>query len=627
MRLGIRDKLVALFLVLSLIPLIIVGIISYNNGRRMLSRSIGAKLPEIAQGLINNAERLVHFAIVDAKTWSRLGVMQDILTNDADGRLKSFLAQVKEGYGIYRDIHCLDMAGKVVVSSNPDLVGRSLAANPGFKTAATGETDVRDVYYSHLAQSAVMDISVPIRASYEQNQVIGVLICQLDWQVARNDIESVLIDERPQDLNSHITMINKQGVIIAFPESLGEDKEMVLKKNLIGMGLRSAKLASQGNRGWLVEAGQHRDNALIGYASSRGFGEFKGLGWSILVSKSLQDAYAPIRALQRQIFLAALLLTICIIFIAYTVARGITAPILTLTDAAGSMARGDLTQKVDVQDKDDETGQLAQAFNKLISGLWKIIKQIRDAGLQINSSVAQIRSAAEEQASGAAEQSSAISQVSSTIEELATTASRIAENAEHVARTAEKTLAGMQEINTKVDRTTKKILSLGEKSQSIGNITKLIDDLAEQTNLLALNAAIEAARAGEAGKGFAVVAQEVRKLAERSSESTEEIRQLITEIQGETNSTIMGIEDSTKWVSKGLEMVKETTKSAQEISLATQQQKSASEQVVQAMQNIDTVTKQFVASTKEAASSSTQLNRLSQELKAVIGEFKFRDNG
>jgi PAS domain S-box-containing protein len=244
--------------------------------------------------------------------------------------------------------------------------------------------------------------------------------------------------------------------------------------------------------------------------------------------------------------------------------------------------------------------------------LKNMVKQIRDAGLQITSSAAQISSAAEQQASGAAEQSSAVSEASTTIEELGTTATRIAENAESVAKIAENTLAGMKEINTKVGNTAKKILSLGEKSQSIGNITKLIDDIAEQTNLLALNAAIEAARAGEAGRGFAVVAQEVRKLAERSSESTEEIRQLITEIQGETNSTIMGIEDSTKWVGKGLEMVEETAKSAKEISLATQQQKTASEQVVQAMRNIDSVTKQFVSSTKQAAASATQLNGLSE---------------
>jgi len=324
-----------------------------------------------------------------------------------------------------------------------------------------------------------------------------------------------------------------------------------------------------------------------------------------------------------------------------------------LSNVLSQAAEGDLAVHVASEPGDgvsESMAALTESFNNTLINLRQLVEQIRTGGEQITSSAGELLATAEEHAASATQQSSAVAETTSTIEELAATAAQIADTAANVARYAAETLryaedgrtavatsvAAMDVIADRVNSIATRALSLGEKGQEIGRILVVIDDLADQTNLLALNAAIEAARAGEHGRGFAVVASEVRKLAERSQESAGQIQAIVTEIQAETSATILASEEGAKEVRSGsalarevvdaLErisgMVDETTTAAKEISIATQQQRSASDQVVSAMTAVSDVSRQYAVGSKQAAAAAAQLNVLAAELRSSIEQFR-----
>ena len=292
----------------------------------------------------------------------------------------------------------------------------------------------------------------------------------------------------------------------------------------------------------------------------------------------------------------------------------------------------------------DVTGELAveAEIERILSSAAQLLGQIRVATENIRAVTSEVLAATEEQASGAAEQAAAVTETSATVEELAQTSSQIADNSESVVRIAERTLAtaedgmtavaataaGIEEIRETTMQSSDRILALGERSQEIGRVLSIIDEIAEQTKILALNAAIEAARAGEAGKGFSVVAEEIRKLADSVTESTNEIGRVVREIQASASALIMQTEKAANKVAEGQELarntagslerivaqVEQTTDAAKQISIATQQQRTASDQVVVSMREVAQVSQQAASASRKITAAISELTHLADTL-------------
>lgn len=368
---------------------------------------------------------------------------------------------------------------------------------------------------------------------------------------------------------------------------------------------------------------------------------------------SMDKTDRKIAALRTQIIGSMLLMLLVSSMTIFFVVRYSIRPLLKLTEAARRIADGNLNEEIPVETS-DEIGTLAEAFNKMTTVIVKnlkgeidkssrLIASIREAIIRLSSSANEMMAISAQQSSGATQQATAVQEVTTTSEEIAITAKQITDNAKSVESMAEETtqsctagtsdvtnaIEGMTILKTQVQSIAESMLQLGDNSQKIGGIVEIIDEISDQTNLLALNAAIEAAGAGEAGKRFAIVAQEVKRLAERTVDATKQIKGLIEEIQKATNSTIMVTEEGTKGVDAAsalvdkvqlsfgniINMVEETARSAKEITLSTQQQTSACEQMAETMTEVRDVAQQVATSATETERAISDIMEQTEKLR------------
>jgi methyl-accepting chemotaxis protein len=312
------------------------------------------------------------------------------------------------------------------------------------------------------------------------------------------------------------------------------------------------------------------------------------------------------------------------------------------------IANGDLSATIETAPGD--TVSLLAGMKQMQTSLHDVIGQINQAATRLGDAAQSLASTAEQVARGSSHQSDSASSIAAAVEEMtvsinfvtdsAKTAHALSDDARKLsiegARHVQETVGEINTIAGSVDSSTQVVRQLGEQSQKISGIVGVIREIADQTNLLALNAAIEAARAGEQGRGFAVVADEVRKLAEKTATSTQEISIMIGEMQQGTQTAVKHMEQGTAQVEKGVVVAAATGESmnsievgagkvlsaVDEISTALQEQAVASNQISQGVEKIAQMTEENSAAVNEVSRAAGELQKLATALKGNVGRFR-----
>ena len=346
---------------------------------------------------------------------------------------------------------------------------------------------------------------------------------------------------------------------------------------------------------------------------------------------------------------AVLVVLLVVLLVALPVVKGIARRLHEVIEVAEQVGGGDLSEAVEADGK-DEISKVLKSFSRMRNRLRKLVQTLQSQSEQLASSSGQVAESADSISRATEEQSQASDLISAAVEELTVSIGHVSESArqaydysENSRNTSERgteviqaTVASMGKIAVESTETAEKLHELSERSSKISLIVDQIQAIAEQTNLLALNAAIESARAGEHGRGFAVVADEVRQLAQRSSDATDEIANMVNGIRNEIEQAVSSMQRTVEVVNSGSSQAEEAGVVIEEIrngsistadvinqtSTALEEQTAVSQDVARQIENIASMTVETAAAATQASSAAQSLQAIAEEMRSSVSYFK-----
>ena len=618
---GIRNKIMVILTILIVIPLIVLGAMSYRKSATILEDALISNTKElnenIAEGIVKDLSGYLYGVEAVAENINAVGILdhpeyEPFLRN----LFSMYVDNYPYAYQMYMGTEDKELKSEPDSKFDDSYDPRGRAWY--IKAKESGTSGWTDIYVDAVTRNYTLAGYAPV---YKNNDFIGAVSTRIELSTISNEILNVDVGKE-----GYVFVLDQDGDVLFHGDTSTIGKKIIVREIIDGIvGTPAEGIAYYEYEG--------REKMVV-------FKYIPETRWYIMTSMYMDEISESTGAILLNSVIVGIISLIFAAFMGLLFANSITRPIKSMVATMGQVEKGDMTVISQVKSK-DEIGRLSKSFNKMIEQVHSLISNAAEVSMQVSvastslAENAEVTSATtqevvktvEEIAHGATEQARdaegavhLASNLDTKLNQLTMNSKEIADNADNVQNVnsqGAKILVELKDATNNniisTEKVTKAVHQLDEKSEDIGNILATISSIADQTNLLALNASIEAARAGEHGKGFAVVADEIRKLAEESSKSASQIGKIVKAIQNQTSSTVEIVEDVKKNADLQYNSVTNMDVSFTNIS-------EAISGITSKIQNIDAFINEILHDKDEIVTAITNISSVSEETAAASEE-------